>query len=142
MIITHLPDGPTAEFKISNVIYHDQLTNSASVQTECNPELLFKNFKTKLGFRVSRILTALFPQKVDIVGRRVVTYHNQRDFIFFRQHRYIFTEDLEKVNLQESGPRFTLRLLSIQNKTYDGEFGDYEWKYKDSMGVRRRKFNL
>lgn len=25
MIITHLPNGPTLEFKISNVVYHDQI---------------------------------------------------------------------------------------------------------------------
>ena len=25
LIVTHLPNGPTMEFKISNVIYHDQI---------------------------------------------------------------------------------------------------------------------
>jgi len=32
----------------------------------------------------------VFPQKPEFQGRRVVTFHNQRDFIFFRHHRYIF----------------------------------------------------
>jgi ribosome production factor 1 len=95
-----------------------------------------------VGFRFTRAINALFPKKVDITGRRVVTFHNQRDFIFFRQHRYIFNEEFDKVTLQECGPRFTMRLLYIQHKTYDGEFGDYEWYYKDSMGVKRRKFNV
>jgi len=91
---------------------------------------------------MTRIINSLFPKQVDIVGRRVVTWHNQRDFIFFRHHRYVFNEEFDKVTLQESGPRFTLRLLAIQNKTYDGETGDYEWYYKDNMGVVRRKFHL
>jgi len=34
----------------------------------------------------------LFPQKPEFKGRRVVTFHNQRDFIFFRHHRYVFEE--------------------------------------------------
>jgi ribosome production factor 1 len=57
--ITHLPDGPTAEFKISNVVYHEELPEAAR-NTNHNPELIFKNFKTKLGHRLSRILNSLF----------------------------------------------------------------------------------
>lgn len=141
MTITHLPDGPTAEFKLSNVVYHEQL-EGAGKSTEHVPELIFKNFKTNLGFRLSRILNGLFPYRPELKGRQVITFHNQRDFIFFRFHRYIFSEDFEKVNLQEIGPRFNMRLLSIQKGTFDREGGEYEWYYKDKMGVRRRKFYL
>ena len=101
-----------------------------------------KNFTTKIGYRASRLLNSLFPQKPDLEGRRVVTFHNQRDYIFFRHHRYIFSEDYKNVHLQEIGPRFTLRLLSIQKGTFDNEFGEHEWVYTNKMGVRRRKFNL
>lgn len=38
-----------------------------------------------------------------------MTLHNQRDFLFFRRHRYAFAS-LEKAKLQEIGPRFTLKL--------------------------------
>jgi ribosome production factor 1 len=141
MTITHLPDGPTAEFKIFNVIYKDQLEDHAK-STEHNPELIFKGFKTKVGHRLSRIMNALFPHSEEIRGRQVCTFHNQRDYIFFRKHRYIFADDFTKVNLQEIGPRFCLRLLSIQKGTFDREFGEFEWYYKDKMGVRRRKFNI
>jgi ribosome production factor 1 len=141
MTITHLPDGPTAEFKIFNVIYKDQLEDHAK-STEHNPELIFKGFKTKVGYRLSRMLNSLFPHNEEVRGRQVVTFHNQRDYIFFRYHRYIFNEDFTGVNLQEIGPRFVLRLLSIQKGTFDREFGEYEWYYKNKMGVRRRKFNL
>lgn len=34
------------------------------------------------------MIQALFPQDPEFKGRRVVTFHNQRDFIFFRHHRY------------------------------------------------------
>lgn len=39
----------------------------------------------------------------------MVTLHNQRDFLFFRRHRYMF-ESPTKARLQEIGPRFTLKL--------------------------------
>jgi len=141
MVITHLPEGPTVEFKISNVVYSDQIFNNAK-STFHHPELILKNFTTKTGYRLSRVLNALFPHSPEYKGREVVTFQNQRDFIFFRHHRFIFTEDFERVNLQEIGPRFTLRLLSIQKGTFDREFGEYEYYYKDKMGVRRRKFNI
>jgi ribosome production factor 1 len=128
MVLTHLPDGPTCEFKISNVGFA--------------PELIFKNFNTKVGFRLSRILNGIMPHTPDIAGRQVMTFHNQRDYIFFRHHRFIFNEEFDKVNLQEIGPRFCLRLLSIQKGTFDNQFGEYEWYYKDKMGIRKRKFHL
>jgi ribosome production factor 1 len=69
-------------------------------------------------------------------------FHNQRDYIFFRYYRYIFTEEFKNVNLQEIGPRFVMRLLSIQRGVFNPQFGEYEWVYKDKMGVKRRKFYL
>jgi ribosome production factor 1 len=51
----------------------------------------------------------LFPPLPEFQGRQVVALHNQRDFLFFRRHRYAFRSP-EKVALQEIGPRFTLKL--------------------------------
>lgn len=34
----------------------------------------------------------MFPPKPELQGRQVVTLHNQRDYIFFRRHRYVFRE--------------------------------------------------
>lgn len=141
MVISHLPDGPTCEFKIFNPIYHDEIEGSGKSNNH-SPEMIFKNFNSKVGFRLSRILNGLFPHTPHIEGRQVVTFHNQRDYIFFRHHRFIFDDDFTKCNLQEIGPRFTLRLLSIQRGTFDNQFGEYEFYYKNKMGVRRRKFHL
>jgi len=48
-------------------------------------------------------------------GRQVVTLHNQRDFLFFRRHRYAF-RSTERAALQEIGPRFTLKLRSLRTE--------------------------
>jgi ribosome production factor 1 len=142
MSICHLlGEGLTYEFKINNLIYRDEIRGAAA-PSDHNPELIFKNFKTKLGFRVQRLFNSLFPLDEELIGRRLVTYHNQRDYIFFRHHRYQFDNDLQKVVLQEIGPSFTLRLLSIQKGFFERESGDYEYKYSDRMGIRRRKFYL
>lgn len=52
---------------------------------------------------------ALFPPQPQFRGRQVVTLHNQRDFLFFRRHRYAFAS-ATSAKLQEIGPRFTLKM--------------------------------
>lgn len=34
------------------------------------------------------------------------------------------------LNTQECGPRFTLKLLSLQHGTFDTKGGEYEWVHK------------
>ncbi|KAG5499195.1 hypothetical protein JIQ42_04007 [Leishmania sp. Namibia] len=128
LIVSHLPEGPTATFRVSNFLSYAQLEDPAP-RTEHYPELIFKNFDTRLGRRISRMLECLFPATRDYAGRAVATFHNQRDYIFLRTHRYIF-DSLQAVRLQEMGPRFTLRLLSLQSGTFDRQFGEYEWYRK------------
>lgn len=125
LIMSHLPEGPTATFRVSNFLAHSQLEDPAP-RTEHYPELIFKNFDTRLGRRIARMLECLFPSSRDYAGRAVATFHNQRDYIFLRTHRYIF-DSLEAARLQEMGPRMTLRLLSLQSGTFDTQFGEFEW---------------
>ena len=141
LLLIHLPNGPTMEFKLFNVVYPDEIPGHG-VSVGYNPELMFRNFKTTVGYRVQRALNALFPRDEELKGRELITFQNQRDYIFFRYYRYIFTDDFQSANLQELGPRFAMRLLYIQKGLFDPEKGDYEWLYKDKMGVRRRKFYL
>ena len=141
LLLIHLPSGPTMEFKLFNVVYQDEIKGHGTSAGH-NPELMFRNFKTTLGYRVQRALNALFPKDEGLKGRELITFQNQRDYIFFRYYRYMFTEDFKSANLQELGPRFTMRLLYVQKGLFDPEKGDYEWFYQDKMGVRRRKFYL
>ncbi len=85
---------------------------------------------------------------------QVVTFHNQRDFVFVRHHRYIFApkrgngqqskeEHQTGANIQELGPRFTLRLKWLQEGTFNTQFGEFEWILKrKEMEPTRRTFNL
>ena len=125
MIMTHLPEGPTATFRISNFLPTKEIENVGE-KTKHYPELNLKNFDTRLGRRVARLLESLFPTKRDYAGRSIVTFHSQRDYIFCRTHRYIF-EGMKEVTIQELGPRFTLRLYSLQKGTFDSRNGEFEW---------------
>lgn len=144
MIVIHLPDGPTAHFRLSNVKLTPDLKRSYKEISEHRPEVILNNFSTHLGNTVSRMLAALFHYDPEFRGRRAVTFHNQRDYIFFRHHRYEFTSG-GKVRLRELGPRFTLKLRSLQDGTFDSKTGDYRWIITDKrhdMETSRRKFYL
>ncbi|XP_061682341.1 ribosome production factor 1 [Syngnathoides biaculeatus] len=142
LVLCHLPEGPTAHFKVSSVRLRKELKRRGKDPTEHYPEVILNNFTTRLGHSIGRMLAALFPQNPQFVGRQVATFHNQRDFIFFRFHRYIFKND-KKAGIQELGPRFTLKLRSLQKGTFDSKFGEYEWVLKrHEMDACRRKFQL
>ncbi|KAG6969374.1 hypothetical protein JG688_00005342 [Phytophthora aleatoria] len=141
MLVSRLPEGPTAFFKVSNV----KLTSSIKERgrrTNHQPELILNNFSTRLGHRVGRFLGSLFEHQPEFEGHQVVTFHNQRDFIFVRHHRYTF-ENEKKARLQEIGPRFTMKLRWLQQGTFDTKFGEYEWIHKQhQLDTSRRKFHL
>ncbi|KAJ1692847.1 hypothetical protein LUZ63_009545 [Rhynchospora breviuscula] len=159
LLLIGLPDGPTAHFRLSNLVLRKDIKNHGN-PTSHEPELVLNNFTTRLGHRVGRMIQSLFPQVPNFRGRRVVTFHNQRDFIFFRHHRYVFevkekkegpndkkskaskgkTEKKVIARLQECGPRFTLKLVSLQHGTFDTKGGEFEWVHKADMDTSRRRF--
>ncbi|KAH8110833.1 Brix-domain-containing protein [Phellopilus nigrolimitatus] len=106
--LVHLPEGPSVYFKLSSIQLTSQISGHARPTTHF-PELVLNNFVTRLGHTVGRMFQTLFPPMPEFQGRQVVTLHNQRDFLFFRRHRYAF-RSTEKAALQEIGPRFTLKL--------------------------------
>ncbi|XP_014215817.1 probable ribosome production factor 1 [Copidosoma floridanum] len=145
MLIVHLPEGPTMYCRLSNVKITPELKRSHKEISEHRPEVLLNNFTTRLGYTVSRMLGALFHYQPEFKGRRVVTFHNQRDYIFFRHHRYEFDKETAKPRLRELGPRFTLRVKSLQHGTFDSKYGNFEWIIqgrRHQMETSRRKFFL
>lgn len=93
----------------------------------------------------------------------MVTFHNQRDFIFVRHHRYVYRKEKKKdsdtkgssgsvsgssgekirARLQELGPRFTLKMKWLQDGAFDTQFGEYEWICKRKLAESsRKKFSL
>ncbi|EPZ32707.1 Brix-domain-containing protein [Rozella allomycis CSF55] len=140
LLLIHLPYGPTAFFRLKSIRSGKSIKGHGR-STGHYPELILNNFNTRLGHTIGRMFASIFPQMPDFKGRQAVTLHNQRDFIFFRRHRYIFDSD-KKVSLQEIGPRFTLKLKWLQKGLFNPKSGEYEWYHKPDLDTSRVRFFL
>lgn len=162
MSVVHLPAGPTLTFSITpgSWMPGKKLPGHGNA-TDHWPELLLNGFSTPLGVLTARVFTSLFPVRPEFEGRQVVCFHNQRDFIFVRRHRYVF-RDSEKsvadedgkpmagvegvrVGLQELGPRFTMKLRRVDKGVgWAGSEGEdaVQWAWKAKMEKDRKRFNL
>jgi ribosome production factor 1 len=145
-------------FSISNWIPGKRLPGHGN-PTGHIPELILNGFRTPLGVVTAHLFKGLFPARPELLGRQVVTLHNQRDYIFLRRHRYVFrdkrqseksiqgtdgkpmkgVEDI-RAGLQELGPRFTMKLRRVDKGIQRASGQEWEWKAHDEK-VRTR-FNL
>ena len=159
MIVTHLPYGPTAHYKVTNIVNSCSIAGHGRADLH-KPEVVLNNFNTRLGLRVGRLFGSMFPHEPEFRGRQVATFHNQRDFIFVRYHRYMFEEKKARPNktqivgedgktavmvaTQELGPRFTLKLKWLQAGTFDTKEGEFEWIHKQHEHGKndRKRFYL
>jgi len=149
LIHIHLPNGPTAHYKLTSVMLCKEVPDHG-VKTSHRPEIVLNNFDTRLGHTMGRMLACLFNRKPEFYGRQVATFHNQRDFIFFRHHRYIIEasnrhkdeKGMPKpvAELQELGPRFCMKLRSLQLGTFNTTSGEYIWVYKKENYNNRKQF--
>ncbi|XP_053989019.1 U3 small nucleolar ribonucleoprotein protein IMP4 [Hylaeus anthracinus] len=137
LVICHLPYGPTAYFTMSDVVMRHDIPNIGTM-SEQYPHLIFHNFKTKLGTRVTNILKYLFPvPKED--SKRIITFANHDDYVSFRHHTYkkVNGKDIE---LTEVGPRFQLKLYEIKLGTLDAETAaDTEWALRPYMNTTHKR---
>ncbi|KAF8537143.1 anticodon-binding protein [Trichophaea hybrida] len=162
LAIIVLPAGPTFRFSVSSYVPAKRISGHGR-PTSHIPELILNNFLTPLGKTTAGLFQSLFPQQPEFRGRQVVTLHNQRDFIFFRRHRYVFREKREtekeagfgldttkadggkgmeglgvRVGLQEIGPKFTMKLRRVER----GIKKDTMFEWKGRMDRIRTKFQL
>ncbi|KAJ1976176.1 snoRNA-binding rRNA-processing protein imp4 [Dimargaris verticillata] len=124
MTVCHFPHGPTVYFTLFNVVLRHDIPNIGSM-SEAYPHLIFHNFSTTLGTRVTNVLKHLFPVPKEDT-KRVMTFANDNDFISFRHHVYQKTSHKE-VMLAEVGPRFEMRVYEIRLGTLDIADADVEW---------------
>ena len=61
LIVSHLPDGPTATFRVSGIRLRMDIKGHGAAPGSTNPELIMNQFDTMLGHRIGRMLAALFP---------------------------------------------------------------------------------
>ena len=135
LLHVHLPEGPTCLYKLSSLKLSKQIKGHGKA-TSHYPELILNNPNTRLGHRVSRMFASVFPQRPEFKGRRVVTFHNQRDFIFFRHHRYVFEE--KKVG-GTTAVHFYMRSRGSQDGALSIKEGRGKGKKEEDTRERRRE---
>ena len=111
LIISHLPYGPTAYFTLSNCVLRHDIAECKPA-SQAYPHLIIDGLNSKIGKRIGKIIQSLFPIPRP-ESKRVLTFANRNDFIFFRHHMY--SKELGKVVLNEAGPRFEMQ-------PYEGKF--------------------
>ena len=142
MMIGVLPYGPTAMFNVClivAIIALHQISNYTSADSmkkitkyESNidrpavplSEVFVSRFKSRLARRLSRLFCSLLAPKVkeeeeQQVPSNLITFHNQRDFIFFRHHEM----DPSTADKHEVGPRFTLKIAWLRAGRMDDDEG-------------------
>ncbi|XP_051864889.1 U3 small nucleolar ribonucleoprotein protein IMP4 [Pristis pectinata] len=137
LVVCHLPFGPTAYFALSNVVMRHDIPRIGTM-SEAYPHLIFHNFSSRLGQRVSSILKYLFPvPKED--SKRVITFANQDDYISFRHHVYRKV-DHKNIELSEVGPRFEMKLYQIKLGTLENEkTSETEWCWHPYTNTAKKK---
>lgn len=144
LTVSHLPHGPTARFSLHNVVGRAAVDPSRAPVNESYPRLVFEGFTTPLGKRVVSVLKHLFPP-LDATARarparqgRVVTFRNDGDAIEVRHHAFVRAGRGEAA-LQETGPRFTMRLFEIRAGTLADSEGEKEWRLSQYTRTARKK---
>ncbi|EUD68042.1 hypothetical protein C922_01654 [Plasmodium inui San Antonio 1] len=140
MFISTLPNGPTAKYSLTNVLYAHKKKTDIEITT-LPPEVYITNFNTFIGERIKRQLHTLVPFKPAYKSQKVVVFYNQRDFIFFRHFKYNFLNK-KKCKLNEIGPAFTLQLLSLKDGLINDKEKMYEFVLRPDMKVNRKKMYL
>eukprot|EP00300_Choanocystis_sp_HF-7_P028391 c33971_g1_i1.p1 GENE.c33971_g1_i1~~c33971_g1_i1.p1 ORF type:complete len:314 (-),score=83.11 c33971_g1_i1:18-890(-) len=138
LIVCHLPHGPTAYFNLSNVVTRHEIAVRETV-SEAYPHLIFHNFSSPLGERVTKILKHLFPvPKED--SQRVMSFVNDSDYISFRHHVYRAEGHRpEDIVLKEVGPRFEMRIFKIVLGNIDQPEADAEWELRPYMNTAKKR---
>lgn len=82
-----------------------------------------------------------------VVNNSGINHMQMVNFLYtnVNSFRYEFNPEGKKTRLSELGPRFTLKLKSLQKGTFDSKYGQYEWIIdgrRHSMETSRRKFFL
>lgn len=136
LVVSHMPNGPTAYFNLSNAILRHDIEGTVNMP-EVFPHLVFENFSTPLGKRVSTILRHLFPvPRAD--STRVVTCVNRDDYVSFRHHVFKKTAH-DKVDLLELGPRFEMKLYQVKLGTPEQAHAENEWTLRPYMNTAKKR---
>jgi U3 small nucleolar ribonucleoprotein protein IMP4 len=138
VIISHMPYGPTLYCGLFNVVLRHDINEEIDSISEAYPHLIFDNFNSRIGTRVTEILKNLFPVP-KLESKRIITFANQDDYISFRHHTFEKKgKKDDDIELDEVGPRFDLRPYQILLGTLDMPDSTKEWVLRPYMNTAKK----
>ncbi|CAN8243713.1 unnamed protein product [Cochlearia groenlandica] len=124
--IINLLNGAVANFSLFDFIPSEEIPNRGDPAPKQFPQVHMKHFTSPSSVGTCRMIQALFPAVPPLPCRRnVVWFQNQSGHIFFRRHCLSNEEAYEGENenvsnkVMECGPRFTLKLTSVEKVDFD-----------------------
>ncbi|KAL6659001.1 hypothetical protein ACP70R_003041 [Stipagrostis hirtigluma subsp. patula] len=143
LIVSHLPNGPTAYFGLLNVVTRHDIKDRKAMgkMSEAYPHLVMDNFSTKIGERTATIIKHLFPVPKP-ESKRIITFANRDDYISFRHHVYEKHGGPKSLDLKEVGPRFELRLYQIIQGTVDQNEAKKEFVLRPYINTAKKQKTL
>ncbi|RLM60809.1 U3 small nucleolar ribonucleoprotein IMP4 [Panicum miliaceum] len=143
LVISHLPQGPTAYFGLLNVVTRHDIKDRKAMgkMSEAYPHLVLDNFSTTIGERTATILKHLFPvPKPD--SKRIITFANRDDYISFRHHVYEKPGGPKSIDLKEVGPRFEMRLYKLKLGTMEQNEARCEFELRPYINTAKKQKTL
>lgn len=120
LVLARVPDGPTLKMRIVKYrTSHSMRVPKDELSTGHCAEISFCNFSTSVGHLTMRCLKAsLGLNPPGYLGRRIVAFHQQRDFVFLRHYRYVFGGEYVSAasDSERSSPRWTPYCPMEENK--------------------------
>jgi U3 small nucleolar ribonucleoprotein protein IMP4 len=140
ILFSRFPNGPTLACSLHNVVLrHDIPDVSAKTLSEAYPNLVFHNFQSDLGSKITSHLKTLFPVPNES-SKKIIGFMNTDDYISFRQ--YAHHAEKGQVVLSEQGPRFEMRPFELKPGSLDAVDVDPEWNLKTFFKNSARKRHL
>ncbi len=135
MILSHLPEGPTATVRVSGIVLNEDIPNhGANNGALVAPELILNNFDTMLGSRIGRLIASLFPQDPGRVFKGKKMAGHMGDKFRTVERLEIIETDLENNLLFVKGSVPGAKNAVVEINIWDEETDEIpEWFFNNSF---------
>lgn len=137
IVISHLPNGPTAYFNIKKVIFFHKKKKIGI--SSSSPHILVDNLNSGIGKRLCRIFCSLFSSS-NVKSKRIVSFIGKNNYISFRHYLYQ-TKKIKnrRLLLHELGPSFDLFPFKISLGHVGNKTTKIEWNFTSFLHSHRKK---
>lgn len=137
LIISHLPDGPTAFFNLKKITFSNK--NWRIEISSLAPHIFIDKLNSQIGKRITKILCSLFcfPESR---SKRIISFIGKENHIIFRH--FLYQKRKIKKNcydLHELGPSFEMFPFKITLGNLAEKHQKTEWIFSSFIKSHRKK---